>query len=139
MFGDLEITLDELKEMVGKPINGINMTPMSMISGTLIAMTKPDDNESIPGTLMIQTSKDFEPSEELVASGGVYTIKGFFDEYLGYGNLDEHMQSKGEVKILVTTDDISIDMLITKDNIEDTKVIVMPFSNALSVESEIPV
>lgn len=142
MFGDLEMSIEEIEKLVGKPINGINMTPMTLMSGTLVGLLLPGHEEHYgTGCFILMTSKEFVASEELIASRGVLTIEEFCKEYLGYEDTEkmlEYIDKNGELVIDVKDESMKWDLRLTRHIIETMQIIVMPFSNALSVESEMP-
>ncbi|MGL6099470.1 MAG: hypothetical protein ACRC0G_07580 [Fusobacteriaceae bacterium] len=131
MFNEQDsIGIDTILGMIGGPINGINLTPFSIMSGTLVGVLKPTDNE--PGALIILTSKDFTTAEEL--EGAEVSL----EEFVGP---DMVKLALGAVKVIPETkleiEDVTckISLSLDRDVVNGCKIILMPFSNMISEES----
>lgn len=122
------LSIDKVLEMIGGPINGINLTPFSIMSGTLIGVLKPTDTEA--GALMILTSKEFTASEELQSSE--VDIVEFVGEDI-YNRALEFEKPENVLDLEDETCKIKLDL--DKTVIEGCKIIMMPFTDMVSEES----
>lgn len=122
------LSIDKVLEMIGGPINGINLTPFSIMSGTLIGVLKPTDTEA--GALMILTSKEFTASEELQSSE-VDII-----EFVGEEIYNKALSFEKPENVLDLEDETcKIKLDLDKTVIEGCKIIMMPFTDMVSEES----
>lgn len=129
MFDDNDtLSIEKIIGMIGGPINGVNLTPFSIMSGTLIGVLKPTETEV--GALMILTSKDFTASEELQSSE--VDIFDFIGEEL-YNKAKELETPENILNLEDETCKIKLDL--NKTVIEGCKIIIMPFTDMVSEES----
>lgn len=128
MFNDNDsMNIEEIIGMIGGPINGINMTPFSIMSGTLVGVLRP--NEENPGSLVILTSKDFSISDELV------DLDIQLIDFIGEDKYNEVLESTERLCLDLSDDNCTIKMDLDKEILEKCKIILMPFTNMISEES----
>lgn len=121
-------TEEEIKKLIGTQINCIDLTPFTALTGTVIGYIKITDDEELKGeivqNLVISVDKSYEPSEEL-EDFMVDELIGITQEELE--DLLENMDNN--VPIEIDEDSIYLDFSISREFIENKKVIIVPFTH----------